>query len=115
MCADLTDPEALAKVEARVTGDDALALLVINAGFGSYKPFASIDPNGIDDLIDIHVRAVTRLARAALPGMVRRGVSGIINVSSVYALSGTLPPNPLALACLENTAGKLDCQMPSGD
>jgi len=95
MCADLTDPGALAKVEARVTGDDALALLVNNAGFGSYKPCASIDPSGIDDLIDIHVRAVTRLTRAALPGMIRRGAGGIINISSVYALSGTLPPNPL--------------------
>jgi len=95
MCADLTDPEALAKVEARITGDDALALLVNNAGFGSYKPFASIDPSGIDDLIDIHVRAVTRLTRAALPGMIRRGAGGIINIASVYALSGTLPPDPL--------------------
>jgi uncharacterized protein len=95
MCADLTDPEALAKVEARITGDDALALLVNNAGFGSYKAFASIDPSGIDDLIDIHVRAVARLTRAALPGMIRRGAGGIINVSSVYALGATLPPNPL--------------------
>lgn len=95
MCADLTDPEALAKVEASVAGDDALALLVNNAGFGGYKPFASIDPSVIDDLIGIHVRAVTRLTRAALPGMIRRGAGGIINISSVLALSGTLPPNPL--------------------
>jgi uncharacterized protein len=95
ICADLTDPEALAKVEARVASDDALTLLVNNAGFGSYKPFVSIDPSGIDDLIGIHVRAVTRLTRAALPGMIRRGAGGIINVSSVYALSGTLAPNPL--------------------
>ncbi len=84
-CADLTEPEALAKVEARVTGDDALALLVNNAGFGSYMPFASIDPRGIDDLIDIHVRAVTRLTRAALLGMIRRGAGGTINISSVCA------------------------------
>lgn len=95
MSADLTDPEAFAKVEARVTADEALALLVNNAGFGSYKPFASIDPSRIDDLINIHVRAVTRLTRAALPGMLRRGAGGIINISSIYALSGTLPPNPL--------------------
>jgi hypothetical protein len=95
ICADLTDPEALAKVEAQVASDDALTLLINNAGFGSYKPFASIDPSGIDDLIGIHVRAVTRLTRAALPGMIRHGAGGIINISSVYALSGTLPPDPL--------------------
>jgi uncharacterized protein len=75
-CADLTDPEALAKVEARVTIDDALGLLVNNAGFGSYKPSAFI---GMDDFIDILVRAVTRLTRAALPGMIRRGAGGIVN------------------------------------
>jgi uncharacterized protein len=78
-CADLTDPEALAKVEARVTIDDALGLLVNNAGFDSYKPSASIHPSGMDDFIDILVRAVTRLTRAALPGMIRRGAGGIVN------------------------------------
>jgi short-subunit dehydrogenase len=95
ICADLTDAKALAEVEARVASDDTLELLVNNAGFGGYQPFASIDPRVVDDLITIHVRAVTRLTRAALPGMIRRGVGGIINISSLLALSGTLPPEPL--------------------
>jgi hypothetical protein len=93
--ADLTDPGGLAEVEARVAGDESLALLVNNAGFGGYNPFASIEPSIIDDLVDIHIRAVTRLTRAALPGMVRRGAGGIINIASLLALSATLPPNPL--------------------
>ena len=33
-CADLTDTKDLAEVEAKVSGDDALALLVNNASFG---------------------------------------------------------------------------------
>ena len=93
--ADLTDIEALAEVEARVAGDESLALLVNNAGFGRYGPFVQLAPDAADDLIDIHVRAVTRLTRAALPGMVRRGAGGVINVSSLLALSGSMPPNPL--------------------
>jgi uncharacterized protein len=93
--ADLTDPRARADVEARLAGDDALALLVNNAGFGAYGAFADIDPAAIDALIDIHVRAVARLTRAALPGMIRRRAGAVINVASLLALAGDAPPYPL--------------------
>lgn len=93
--ADLTEPEGLARVEARVKGDEALTLVVNNAGFGGYQPFASIDPKVVDELIAIHVRAVARLTRAALPGMIERGKGGIVNIASLLALSGALPPTPL--------------------
>jgi short-subunit dehydrogenase len=93
--ADLTDGRALAELEARLAEDDALSLLVNNAGFGGYRAFVSLDPNTLDQLIDIHVRAMARLTRAVVPGMIRRGGGGIINVASLLALSGTLPPNPL--------------------
>jgi uncharacterized protein len=95
MAVDLTDCGDLAEVEARVANDESLVLLVNNAGFGGYGPFVSIEPNVVDDLINIHVRAVTRLTRAALPGMVRRDAGSVINIASLLALSGTLPPNPL--------------------
>jgi short-subunit dehydrogenase len=93
--ADLTDAGGLTEVEARVAHDERLALLVNNAGFGGYTPFVSIEPDIIDDLIDIHIRAVTRLTRGALPGMVGRGAGGVINIASLLALSGTLPPKPM--------------------
>jgi len=95
LAADLTDAAALGRVEARVTDDEALTLVVNNAGFGAYGPFTEIDPAVIDALINVHIRAVARLTRAALPGMVRRGAGGIINVASLLALSGAAPPNPL--------------------
>lgn len=95
LAADLTDAANLAQVEARAAGDERLALLINNAGFGGYRPFAEIDPAVVNDLVDVHVRAVARLTRAALPGMVRRGAGGIINVASLLALSGSVPPDPL--------------------
>ncbi len=95
LVADLTDAKGIAEVEARVAGDDLLAVLVNNAGFGGYGPFVSIEPKLIDDLINIHIRAVARLTRAAVPGMVDRGGGAIINIASLLALSGMLPPNPL--------------------
>lgn len=95
LAADLTDAGSLSQVEARVTGDEGLAVLVNNAGFSGYRPFVEVDPKVIDDLLNVHVRSVTRLTRAALPGMVRRGAGGVINVASLLALSGALPPDPL--------------------
>jgi short-subunit dehydrogenase len=95
LAADLTDAGALAEVEARAAGDPPVVLLVNNAGFGGYRPFVEVAPKVIDALIDIHIRAVARLTRAALPGMVRRGTGGVINVASLLAPSGSLPPNPL--------------------
>lgn len=95
ICADLSDPQALAEVAKRAAGNEALTLLVNNAGFAGYQPFVSIDPNIIDDLIDVHIRAIAHLSRAALPSMTRRGNGAIINIASLLALSSTLPPNPL--------------------
>src|SRR5205807_3039608 len=94
LAADLTDPGALAQVEARAAGDESLALLVNNAGFGGYGPFVQVDPEVVDGLIDIHIRAVARLTRAALPGMVRRRAGGVINVASLLAVSGPVPADP---------------------
>jgi uncharacterized protein len=95
LTADLTDAEALSQVERRIARDERLALLVNNAGFGGYRPFVEIEPRVIDELIGVHIRAVAQLTRAALPGMVRRGNGAVVNVASILALSGALPPNPL--------------------
>jgi short-subunit dehydrogenase len=95
LVADLTDADDLAKVEVRIADDAQLALVVNNAGFGGYRPFVEIEPRVIDELVGVHVRAVARITRAALPGMVRRGAGGVVNIASLLALSGSLPPNPL--------------------
>ena len=93
--ADLTDPDVLHQLELRVARDDRLTLLVNNAGFGGYRRFVEVEPRVIDELISIHVRTIARLTRAALPSMTRRGTGAIVNVASILALSGQLPPDPL--------------------
>jgi uncharacterized protein len=92
--ADLTDPGDLASLATAVTAAEP-DLLVNNAGFAGYREFAHVDPQVVPDLIGVHVLAVTRLARAAMPAMIARGSGAIINVSSLLAYSGPVPPQPL--------------------
>jgi uncharacterized protein len=92
--ADLADPAGLARLEAAITAAEP-DLLVNNAGFAGYCQFSDVDPQVVSDLVGVHVLAITRLARAAVPAMVTRGSGAIINIASLLALSGTLPPQPL--------------------
>ena len=92
--ADLTDPGDLAELEGMVAAAEP-DLLVNNAGFAGYCEFCDVDPKVVSDLVAVHVMAVARLARAAVPAMVARGSGAIINVASALAFSGSLPPQPL--------------------
>jgi short-subunit dehydrogenase len=85
--ADLTQSTALRTVEERVAGDQALELLVNNAGFGTTGPFARLDPDQEEAEIRLNVLALVRLTRAVLPGMIARGRGAIINVSSLAAFA----------------------------
>jgi uncharacterized protein len=90
MAADLTEPAQLREVADRLHDDERIDLLVNNAGFGGYGPFAELEPDFADRLIGVHVRAPMRLTRAALPGMLTRGHGAVVNVASLLALSGPL-------------------------
>lgn len=88
--ADLARAAHLHALEGRVAAMASLEMLVNNAGFGGYMPFVQLDPDKAEELINLQVLAVTRLTRAALPGMIGRGRGSIINVSSRFAFSGPI-------------------------
>lgn len=85
------DLQRLAEAVAAAEPD----LLVNNAGFAGYREFTVVDPQVVSDLISVHITALSTLTRAAVPAMVARGSGGIVTVSSLLALSGSLPPVPL--------------------
>lgn len=85
LVADLADPAGVETAERRIGQLAPLALLVNNAGFGNGGEFYRVEMQGQLDMLNVHMVASMRLARAALPGMVRRGAGGIINVASLAA------------------------------
>jgi short-subunit dehydrogenase len=87
--ANLADPAQLTAVESRLADPERpIDLLVNNAGFATKTRFVKTPPERLDAELDVLVRAVLRLTRAALPAMLERGSGSIINVSSV---AGWLP------------------------
>jgi uncharacterized protein len=84
--ADLSDDADLARL-ADAVAERPPDLLINNAGFGTFGPFAKLDPDGELREVRLNVLAVVRLTRAALPGMIERGHGGIVNVSSLAGLT----------------------------
>ena len=82
LVADLATPEGCAEVEHRLESG-GIDLLVNNAGFTTHAPFHAGDVEDEDRMLRVNMRAVLRLAHAALPPMLAAGGGGIINVSSV--------------------------------
>lgn len=85
--ADLSDREGLLNVERVLSENAAITMLVNNAGFGSVSSLLASDVDQMEQMIDLNVTAVTRLAYAAVPGFVERAKGTIVNVSSIVAIA----------------------------
>jgi meso-butanediol dehydrogenase/(S,S)-butanediol dehydrogenase/diacetyl reductase len=74
-------------VQAALKSFGRLDILVNNAGIGGSKSLMESDDALIDRFIDINLKAVMRVTRAAVPALTRPG-GRIINVSSTFGLAG---------------------------
>lgn len=84
LAADLTEPEGLRAVVARVADtDNEIYIVVNNVGFGTSGDFYELDADRLDREVQLNVAALTRISRAALGVMVPRGRGYLLNVSSV--------------------------------
>ncbi|CAL9667480.1 SDR family NAD(P)-dependent oxidoreductase [Streptomyces sp. SudanB182_2057] len=88
------DPWDLARVAERAAADD-VSLLVNNAGINGYGPFTEVDAALLTKVIAVNVLAPTVRTRATIPGMLARGRGAVVNVASMLAFAGSLPPGPL--------------------
>lgn len=90
--ADLTDPQAPAALYERTRQSGIhVDVLVNNAGFATYGPFADADPKSELDMLEVNVSALTHLTRLFLPAMIERRSGKVLNVASTAAFQ----PGPL--------------------
>lgn len=84
--ADLSLPTAPAAVQAATEklGLD-IDVLVNNAGFATYGPFDTIDPDRDHSMVMVNAAAVVDLTHRFLPGMLAKDGGAVINVSSLAA------------------------------
>jgi short-subunit dehydrogenase len=85
--ADLASDEGVASVEQRLAdATRPVDVLINNAGFGLGADLLKSAVGDEERLLRVMVIAPMRLTKAALPGMVERGVGSIVLVSSVAGL-----------------------------
>lgn len=83
------EPERL--LEALRARGIAVSILVNNAGFGAYGVFDSIDAGTEESMIDLNIKAVTRLTRLLVGPMRDAGFGRILLTAS----TGAYLPSPL--------------------
>jgi short-subunit dehydrogenase len=89
LTADLSTHEGIDAV-AGVCGDEAVEMLVNNAGEGRYGVFAEVPAEDLSGLVVLNAQAPIALSRAVLPGMLGRARGDIVNVSSMFAFTGSI-------------------------
>jgi len=82
---DLTVEADLNRVEQVLRDHAGISLLINNAGSATLGPLATADIGRLDREIQLNIVAPTRLAHAALPGLLARNHGGIINIASVMS------------------------------
>jgi NADP-dependent 3-hydroxy acid dehydrogenase YdfG len=80
---DVRDPGALQEMAAataeRFGGID---ILVVNAGVGAYGPFLELEPEHIEEMIDVNVKGAIYSARAALPYLLKSDAPDFVMIAS---------------------------------
>ena len=82
--ADVSDPDAVHALVARVTSDlGPIDTLVNNAGLGLAKPFEEMTLPEWDAVMATNLRSLYLVTREVLPGMRQRQAGVIVNVASL--------------------------------
>ena len=80
---DVRDAAAMDAFVGRVVDRfGRLDILVANAGVGAYGPFLELDPEHLEEMIDVNVKGTLYAVRAALPHLLKSDAADIVTVAS---------------------------------
>ncbi|MFI5104971.1 MAG: SDR family NAD(P)-dependent oxidoreductase [Terriglobales bacterium] len=83
IAADLARPDAPQQIFSEIERRGlTVGILINNAGFGAYQPFAESNLQKDLEMIQVNIAALTSLTKLALPGMLERKRGKIMNVAS---------------------------------
>lgn len=85
---DLTELERLREVAEKARKMGLIDILVNNAGFDRPGTTAKIDKKGFEEVLGIHVTVPLTLIQIFLPDMRAAGWGRIVNVGSIYGITG---------------------------
>lgn len=80
---DLTSQSFIDQITGKWADVD---VLVNNVGAGTSRVLADTADDVLDEMLELNLRIAVRLSRAYAPGMARRHIGKIINISSVLAM-----------------------------
>ena len=80
---DVRRPEDLVGIVAEaVERFGRLDILVANAGVGAYGPFLELDPEHLEEMIDVNVKGTLYAVRAALPHLLESPEADLVTIAS---------------------------------
>jgi NAD(P)-dependent dehydrogenase (short-subunit alcohol dehydrogenase family) len=86
---DVTSPDQVeAAVAATVERFGGLDVLVNNAGVGAYGPYLELDPQHLEEMIDVNLKGTLYAVRSALPHLLKSDAADIVTIASVAGLRG---------------------------
>jgi 3-oxoacyl-[acyl-carrier protein] reductase len=81
---DVTDSAAASNLVASLEAEHgALSALVLNAGIARTLPLETLTDEQWDETIDVNLKGMMRVLRAAAPGMKRAGEGAVVCLSSI--------------------------------
>lgn len=75
-------------VQAAINKFDKIDVLINNAGIAQQKPFCNITNDDWQQMININLTGTFNCCKAVMPNMLSRKKGSIINVSSIWGISG---------------------------
>lgn len=87
---DIVSPAAMKALAARIEKElGPVDILVNNAGIGDHKAIEEITPEAYQRMFDIHVKGTFFCTQSVVPSMKQRGYGRIVNISSIWGMTGT--------------------------